>query len=392
LAPLVAPARAEERSITYAGQVAPILQKHCQICHRPGQVAPFSLLTYEQARKRAALIAEVADRREMPPWKASTTEGGPFRDPQVLSDVEIAALTAWAQAGAPEGDPRTVPPPPQFAADWVLGKPDLVLTMREPYTVDARGADELRVFVIPSGLTEGRWVSAVDFKPGNRNVVHHMLAAVDGSGRARAKDLADPAPGYKTFGGFGILPSAGLSGWAPGKQPLRLPPGVGRYLPAGADILIQVHYHKSGKVETDASCIGLYFAKGPIDKQVIGAAVRPPRARLSLRPELRIPAGAANHEVRCSGTMPRDVHLTAVVPHMHLLGKDFLMAATRPDGTRRTLIRIDRWDFNWQNSYEFIEPVALPAGTRLDVVAHFDNSAANPRKPNSPPKEIRWGE
>jgi len=236
------------------------------------------------------------------------------------------------------------------------------------------------------------WISAVDFKPGNPKVVHHMLAVVDRSASARAKDLADPLPGYNTFGGFGIIPSAGLSGWAPGKQPTRLPHGVGRYLPAGADLLIQVHYHKSGKPETDASSIGLYFARGAIDKQVVGAAVRPPRARLSLRPELRIPAREPNYEVRCSKVISQDVHLTAVVPHMHLLGKDFLMTAILPDGTRRVLIRIDHWDFNWQNSYDFVEPIPLPAGARVEVLAHFDNSETNPRNPNSPPREVRWGE
>ena len=214
----------------------------------------------------------------MPPWHASTEVGGPFRDARVLSDAEIATIAAWADAGAPEGDAADAPPPPSFSSDWPLGEPDLVLARAEPYTLDAAGRDEFRVFVIPTGLTEGRWVTAVDFKPGNRRVVHHILAAFDTRGQARAMDEADPGPGYGAFGGFGqrpnglpVLPSGGLGGWAPGKAPRPLPEGVGRWLPAGADVMIQVHYHKSGKPESDTPTIGLYFAEGPIEKQVAAA-------------------------------------------------------------------------------------------------------------------------
>ncbi len=385
--------------LSFYREVAPILQTHCQECHRPGQVAPFSLLTFDQARKRAGDLATVTNSRQMPPWHASTVEGGPFKDPRILSEKEIATIAGWVEAGCPEGDAKDAPPPRDFGSDWALGEPDLVIKMPEPYTLAATGRDELRIFVIPTGLTEGRWIRAVDFRPGNPKVVHHVIAAFDTGGRAKAFDEADPGPGYQSFGGFGssksglpFFPSGGIGGWAPGKAPKALPDGVGRWLPAGSDLLLQVHYHRSGKVETDSTSIALYFAKGPIDKQLRGGLVSPPRPRILARPELHIPAGDANYEVKGTLTLPDDVHMTAVVPHMHWLGKDFRLVATLPDGAKRTLIQVDRWDFNWQDTYDFAEPIALPKGTKIDMLAHFDNSDKNPNNPSHPPRDVRWGE
>ena len=386
---------------TYHREVSRILQKNCQDCHRPGQVAPFSLLSYEQARKRAADIVNVTEARTMPPWPASTEEGGPFRDARVMSDAEIATLEAWVEAGSPEGSPDDAPTPHAWPSDWTLGQPDLVLTPSESFTLDAEGRDEMHVFVLPSGLAEGKWIAAIDFKPGNPKVVHHILSAFDTGGRARKLDDAEPGPGYKVFGGYGLIPSGGLGGWAPGKRAVTLPDGLGRYLPANADVLMQVHYHKDGKIETDRTSIGLYFSKAPVDKLVRGAMVTPPRKtqygpldprNLFSRPDLRIPAGETNHEVTGSLVVKDDVHLTAVVPHMHWIGKDFLLKAIRPDGSTVTLIRVDQWDFNWQGTYDFAIPVALPNGTRVEMLAHFDNSAANPNNPSTPPREVRWGE
>jgi hypothetical protein len=384
---------------TFHRDVEPILQRHCQDCHRPGQVAPFSLLSYQQARKRAEDIASVTEDRSMPPWHASTTEGGPFRGVRVLRPSELETLAAWSQAGCPEGKTEDAPSQKRWTSDWALGKPDLVLQVNEAYEVVASGGDEHRVFVIPSGLTEGHWISATDFKPGNPRVVHHILSAFDVTGRAKSLDQADPKPGYKTFVGYGqlpnglpFLPSGNLGGWAPGKMPNHLPKGVGRYLPAHADVLLQVHYHKNGKPETDASQIGLYFAKGPIQKQLKGGMVLPPRPGLLARPELRIPSGDANYEVKGRWTAGFDAHLLAVIPHMHWLGKNFLLQAVLPGGARQTLLKVDHWDFNWQDTYEFTTPVALPKGSRLEMLAHFDNSAANPRNPSQPPIEVRWGE
>ncbi len=377
---------------TYHGEVVQILQKNCQDCHRTGQVAPFSLLAYEQARKRASDIAAVTKARKMPPWPASTSEGGPFRDERVLTAEEIATLEEWVLAGCPEGNPSDAPPPREWASDWALGPPDVLLTPSQSYTLGAEGGDEFRVYVLPSGLTEGKWFRAVDFKPGNTKVVHHILAAFDIGGRAQKLDQADPGPGYRVFGGYGLIPSGGLSGWAPGKRPQYLPDGEGRYLPAGADVLLQIHYHKSGKVESDQSAIGLYYATAPVEKQVRGSMVLPPRKNFLGRPDLHIPAGAERHEVTGSMEVPTDVHLSGVSPHMHWIGKDFLLKAIRPDGTTVTLVRIDQWNFNWQGTYDFVKPVALPKGTRVEMVAHFDNSADNPANPSAPPREVGWGE
>jgi hypothetical protein len=378
---------------TYHREVSRILQRSCQDCHRPGQVAPFSLLTYDQARKRADDLAAVTHDRRMPPWHASTTEGGPFRDPRVLPDADIATIAAWAKAGAPEGDPKDAPQPRAFASGWQLGEPDLVLTMPRPYELGPEGADEHRVFVIPTGLTEGKWVTAIDYKPGNPRIVHHALGAFDLKKRGRILDEADPRPGYKVFGGFGFTPDGGMSGWSPGHGATVSPEGVGRYLPAGADFILQVHYHRDGKAEVDSTQVGLYFARRPVDKEQRAAVVSPPPGRLIIVPALRIPAGSNNHEVTGSLTLDgEDRHLIGITPHMHWLGKDFLLTATFPDGSKRTLIKIDRWDFNWQDLYDLAEPIAMPKGTKVEMVAHFDNSAANPSNPSRPPVNVGWGE
>jgi hypothetical protein len=410
---------------TYHKEVVRILQAHCQDCHRPGQVAPFALLNFEQARKRAGDLANMTGERKMPPWPASTDYGGPFRDQRVLSEAEIAVLRDWAEAGAPEGDPKDAPPPREFASDWPLGPPDLVLTMPEPYDLGASGDDEFRVFVLPTNFDSDRWIRAVDFKPGNRKVVHHVIAGIDASGQARLRDAADPKPGYVSVGGFGegVPIRAFLPIWTPGSKPRYTPEGAGYLLPAGADVLIQVHYHKSGKPETDATSIGLYLSDTPLSKQVLtgfvfpevppyhlaglqlklhDASGKPRRPSLEeiFRDVLVIPAGRSDHAVKgtsksqvMSRPLSRDILLTSVMPHMHWLGKDFTFWAVLPDEkqTRVPLIRIDRWNFNWQGTYAFAEPVRLPKGSWLELEAHFDNSADNPFNPTRPPATVHWG-
>lgn len=377
---------------TYHKDVAPILQKSCQECHRPGQVAPFSLMSFEQARKRAADLATITADRKMPPWHASTTEGGPFRDARVLDAKQIATLTAWAEAGAPEGDAKDAPPPRVFPSEWPLGEPDLIVKPSEVFTLAAEGKDEFRVFVIPTGLSEGKWIQALDYRPGNTKIVHHILGAIDTRGTARKLDARDPLPGYRSFGGFGFLPDGEMDGWAPGKAPHTLTDGVARYLPAGSDFLLQVHYHRSGKPESDQTAVGLYFAKLPIEKQLRALAVFPETKGFRFTPNLVIPAGSADYQITGKQRLGSDVHVVAAIPHMHWLGRDFVMWAEKPDGSRVTLIKIDRWDFNWQGTYDYTLPLALPAGTELKFKAHFDNSASNPANPSKPPVEVHWGE
>ncbi len=406
---------------TYHKEIARLIQANCQECHRPGQVAPFPLLTYDQARKRAADLAHVTGERQMPPWRASTSFGGPFRDQRVLLEADIALIRDWAAAGAPEGDPADAPPPREYSSAWTLGEPSFVLTMPEPYALAESGDDEFRVFVLKTDLPEDRWITALDFKPGNRKIVHHVIAAVDTSGKARERDAADPEPGYRSIGGFGVPTRDFLPFWTPGAKPRFTPQGAGYHLPKGADILIQIHYHKSGKPETDATTVGVYLSEEPLKNRVQTGFVFPELSSLTMlslqqkfrgtnkRPTLDdvmhdvlvIPPGQDDYTIKGStksGIMSRpvsqDVLVTSVMPHMHWLGKEFTFWAVLPDEakTRIPLIKIDRWNFNWQGTYAFAEPIRLPKGAWFETEGHFDNSAANPLNPNKPPALVRWGD
>jgi hypothetical protein len=429
LASSLAVSGAEKPAPSYHKEVVRILQKNCQDCHRPDQVAPFSLLTYEQARRRATDLVHVTGERIMPPWPASSSYGGPFRDARVLTSDEIATLEAWVEAKCPEGDPKDAPAPRTFSSAWPLGEPDLTLTMPEPYKLAGSGSDDFRVFVLKTNLPEDRWIRAVDFRPGNRSVVHHIIAGVDPSGRGRELDAADPGPGYFNLGGFGdgVAISAFLPIWTPGAKSRFTPDGTGYMLPKGADILIQVHYHKSGKVETDATSVGLYLSEKPLPRQVhtgfvfpnlsivqaLAARTKVEEARkggknlgiVELLREvdaIKIPAGSNDYEVKASTkpgasmtarALDRDILVTSVMPHMHWLGKDFTFAAVLPDGkTRIPFIKIEHWNFNWQGTYAFKEPIRVPKGSWFEVQAHFDNSESNPANQNKPPKVVRWGE
>jgi hypothetical protein len=381
--PLPEPAQAPATP-TYSKDVASILQKHCQECHRRGQVGPFALESYEQARKRADDIASVAEDRRMPPWKAEPGFGPKYKHDRSLSPAEIATLIAWAEGGAPQGNPADGPAPVAYNDDWKLGTPDLILEPAESFQIPASGSDIYRCFVIPTSLPKDVYIAAIEYQPGNRRVVHHVLSYVDTSGEARKKDAADPGPGYACFSGPGVQITGDLGGWAPGNEPSRLPDGIGRALPKRADVVMQVHYQLSGKPETDRTRMGLFFSRTPV-KQTLhwGGA-----AQLGLR----VPAGESNVEAKADWEIPVDVVAYAVTPHMHLLGKDMTMWVTLPDGRRIDLVRIPEWDFSWQNSYYFDQPIDLPKGTALHVVAHYDNSENNPRNPNHPPKEVKWGE
>jgi len=371
-------------AVTYARDIAPILYQNCTTCHRAGEVAPFTLSCYADAKKRARQIALVADQRVMPPWKADSH--GEFQDERRLTGGQIALLKRWAEAGAPEGSRGQEPPAPHFAAGWALGKPDLIASASAPYTTPAEGRDVYSCYVIPTDFAEDRYVSTIDVRPGNRAVVHHAIAYVDTGGTARrlAAEASDGGPGYPESGGIGFLPAGMLGGWAPGATPHPLPADTGIALPKGADIVLEVHYHPDGRPETDLTQVALYFNKG--------AVARPmhlfPLANLGLH----IPAGDRDHEVRASLPVIFDASVLTIFPHMHVLGRRMTVTATLPDGTTKPLVDVPDWDFNWQGFYAYKRPVRLPAGSRVDLVAHYDNSAGNPRNPSSPPKAVTWGE
>ena len=378
------PAPKSAARISYYRDIAPILQENCEGCHRPGQVAPFSLTSYDDARSWASEIKSFTANRQMPPWRPEQGHGE-FEGVRRLSETQIARLAEWADAGAPAGNPKDGPKTKVWSDEWALGKPDLILEVPEAHTIAAAGDDEFRVFVLPTELTEDKHVTAIDFRPGNNRVVHHFVSFVDPSGRGRQLDEAQPGPGYESGPGGVKVPAATIQGvWAPGNLPRFLPEGVGRPLPKGSDILLQVHYHRTGKQETDRSRVGLYFSKKPIERVAQTMIVGPFN--------IDIPPDAPRHMQTLKFKLPFEFELLTVMPHMHLLGREMKVFATLPDGKREELVWIKDWDYRWQESYRYRTPVKLPPGSELEVTAYFDNTTANPLNPSSPPRRVRFGE
>ena len=368
--------------VTYTRDIAPILLANCAVCHREGEVAPFSLLSYEDAAKRAKQIARVVDRRLMPPWMPAQSHGE-FENQRTLTDREIALLKTWADSGRAEGDPADMPTAPQFSTGWRLGKPDLVLEMPGDFTIPADGPDIFQNFVIPVELPTDKLVAAADFIPGNPKVVHHSLLYLDATHIARKLDAATPELGYPSFGGPGFQPTGSIGGWSPGKTPRRLPDGLGRFFRKGSDLVMQVHYHPDGKRETDRSKVGVYFVDKP---KAAAGAVWASAFSHDIQP------GEKNYHVTASYTLTGDVRLLSVIPHMHLLGRSIKTTAVLPDNSTIELIDVPHWNYNWQDEYFLSHPLKLPKGTRLEVEGVYDNSSDNPLNPSNPPKEVFWGE
>jgi hypothetical protein len=376
--------RSSHAAVTFNNQVVRIFQNRCQTCHRPGDVAPFPLVTYQDARVQARRIKTEVQARRMPPWKPVPGHGE-FLDENRLTEQEIDLITRWVDAGAPEGDPEDLPPPVVYSDQWALGTPDLILEPEADFPVPAEGRDIYRCFSVPTRLLESRGVSGFDIRPGNRRVVHHVIVFTDPLGLSALKRGGD-SPGYGCFGGPGIPADGAIGGWAPGIRPRMFPEGVGVRLTPFGRVVIQVHYHTSGVPETDRTRVGIYFARERLQEEIFYLPL--------LNWRFVIPPGAARHEVRASMVMPyiRGVEALFIAPHMHLLGREIRVDATYPDGTRRPMIYIDDWDFDWQAVYYYRQPVPLPPGTRLELVAVYDNSENNPRNPFQPPRAVRWGE
>ena len=320
----------------------------------------------------------------MPPWKAEIGHSR-FLGERRLTDAQITVIEAWAKAGAPQGQADDLPPQPQFASGWRLGKPDLELKAPAPFTVPAGGEDIFQHFIIPIDIPEDKTVVGFEFRAGNAAVVHHAILFLDTSGVGRRKDAETPEPGYKTFGSIGI-PVAGIIGvWTPGMTPRFYPQGAGMPVHKGTDLVLQLHVHPSGKEETDQSSIALYFADKPVERNMS----RAPFLVGSIM--IDIPAGAHEHTIKSSVTLPADITLISLMPHMHLVGKEMKLTATFPDGKVETLIWIKDWNFYWQDNYVYHEPIRLPAGTKLDVVSRYDNSEDNPLNPSKPAKRVFFG-
>jgi hypothetical protein len=366
---------------SYNKDIAPILYQNCAGCHRPGEVAPFSLLTYQDTAKRAALIATVTKARIMPPWKAEPGYGD-FRDVRRLSDEQIALIQQWAANGAPEGDAAAKPVPPKFVDGWQLGQPDKVVTIPTKFSVPADGADIYRCFVIPLNFDAAMHMTALEFRADNRRTVHHALVFADMSGQARKLASASSDGGYTCFGGPGV-PAGLVGGWAPGITPRKPIPGYAATLPKNTDLVLQIHYHPSGTAAQDQSSLGLFFGEAPTKGRnvlLIGTN------------DIDIAPGDAHYTIKTSRTLPADAELVGITPHAHYICKDMKINANLPDGSVVPLIWIKDWDFNWQGSYTYATPVKLPKGTRVEMVYTYDNSAGNPRNPATPPVRVTYGE
>lgn len=397
------PARAEDKpatSPTFTKDVAPIVFEQCAVCHRPGEAAPFALLSYQDVKKRGKLIAHVTQSRQMPPWKADKSDVA-YRNERKLTGEQIDVLQRWYKGGMPEGDPALLPKLPTFADGWPLGKPDLVVKMPKAFKVPAEGRDIYRDFAVSLGLDEDKWVRAIDFRPSARSVVHHTLFFLDPTGTAAKKEADSGVVGFKgSMGGQGLLgrfsgrsggvsgSSSSLGGWALGAQARSLPDGLAYRLPKGADLILSTHFHPSGKEEHEASTMAFYFADKAPTKRFTGVQLPVGFGALT---GLNIAPGQKDYKIEDSFVLPVDVKAFGVSAHAHYLAKEFKVTATLPDGATKTLLWISDWDFAWQEQYRFANYLDLPKGTKLTVKISYDNSADNPHNPTKPPKRVRWG-
>jgi len=384
IVPVVLPAETLP-SVTWSKQIAPIVYNNCSSCHRPGEAAPFSLLSYQDTVKKAKLIAAVTASHYMPPWKAEATSYS-FKDERRLTEAQIAMIGAWVKAGMPEGNESEAPAPPKFASGWMLGPPDMVVEVPAAYHVPADGADIYRNIALPLGLTEDKWLTAIDMKPTARTVVHHVLYFADPSGRAHTRKDGDE-PGFPgmTAGNAPVQ----LGGWALGAQPHMQPEGLALRLPKGSDFIIQYHFHPTGKAESEKAVIGLYFAKEAPKRTLLSMQLPP---TYSLFSGLDIPPNTKDYVLKDSYVLPADLDAVSVGAHAHYIAKEMKMTATLPNGDVQTLLWIKDWDFAWQDRYYFDHFVSLPKGTRIDGEVHWDNTAENPRNPSNPPIRVEWGE
>ncbi len=370
-------------SPTFNRDIAPITLGICANCHRPGESAPFSLVTYQEVQKRARQIAIVTSTRFMPPWLPEPGDHA-FADNRRLTDRQIAIIDQWVREGAPEGDPADRPPTPLWTEGWQLGHPDLILTVPEPYVVPADGIDVFRNFVIQSTVDRTRFVRAVEFRPDNRRVVHHAIVKVDPTGVSQEFDAADPGPGFDGMEvDHTITPDGHVIGWTPGRVPHEGSDDTAWALSPADDVVLQLHMLPTGKPERVRPQLGLYFAEAsPTRKSSL--------ITMSIE-NLDIPAGSDDYTRTVHFDLPVDVEVLLVYPHAHYLGKEIEAVAILPDGAVDRLLQIDRWDFNWQDDYRYAAPVHLPAGTELTLRVVYDNSVANVRNPNRPPRRVTSG-
>jgi hypothetical protein len=378
--PLRAPLAMPTEELTFNKHIAPIIFENCSGCHRPGQAAPFPLLTFTDVKKHSADILTVTASRYMPPWPPKEGHGW-FVGERRLTDLQITMLAQWIQKGSPEGSPSDLPPLPAWKSDWHLGPPDFIVTMPEPYLLSSDGPDTYRNFVIPVPVSGPKYVRAFEFRPGNPKVVHHALIKLDRASEGRRRDRLDPELGFPGM----VVPSetGHFLGWQPGRLPADVPTGLAWELRPGDDLVVQMHLSPSGKSEEVQPSIGLYFTDTP--------PTATPFRILLTSIAMDIPPGDTNYSVSDSYVLPVDTEVLAVLPHAHFLGKQIDAWATLPGGRTEPLIRINDWDFNWQSDYRYATPLSLPKGATLSMKFTFDNSTNNARNPHHPPRRVRYG-
>ena len=361
-------------AVTFNKHIARILQNNCQDCHRPGQIGPMPLLDYDSAVSWSGMIREVIEEGRMPPWHADPRYGK-FSNDRRLKKEDRAALLAWLDGGMAKGEAKDLPPPRRFPEGWTIGKPDLIVRMPKAFDVPAetpRGGVPYKYFVAPTEFKEDRWVVAAEARPDATAVVHHMLIFVLAPGQRFNPDA----------------PGATLCGMAPGDMPLRLEGGLAKKIPAGGRLLFQMHYTPNGKAYRDRSWVGLIFAKQKPKHHVL---TKPIHNRHFILRLIKIPAGADNFKIEGDFTFGQDGRIVALMPHMHLRGKNFRYEAIYPDGKTEVLLSVPHYNFNWQSVYRFAAPPRMPKGTRIHCIAHYDNSDKNPHNPD-PKKDVFWGD
>jgi hypothetical protein len=390
LCAFAATAASNPSTVTFNKDIAPLLARNCQGCHRPGEAAPFSLLTYEQARPWAKAMKEAVLLKKMPPWFADP-HYGKFANDRSLSPQEIDTLAAWADAGAPEGDAKDVPAKATFVEGWRIPKPEAVIEMPTAFDIPESGTIEYQYVVVPTGFTEDKWVQFAEARPGNRALVHHIIAFIREPGSKWMKDAKPGVPFVpehrkkdkkedRDDDGFA---GDAVAGYAPGMLATQLQPGQAKLIKAGSDIVFQLHYTANGKAGRDRSKLGLVFAKEEPKERVFTLG--------ALNTKFRIPPGDSAYKVDSEFEIGTQVNLTSMQPHMHLRGKDFEYRVVYPTGDTETLLRVPNYSFNWQLAYYPEKPIVLPKGTKIECTAHFDNSPNNPNNPDAG-KEVTWGE
>jgi Copper type II ascorbate-dependent monooxygenase, C-terminal domain len=380
--------RTHRTDLTFTKDVAPIVQAHCQSCHRPGEGTPFSLLTYESAKPWAKDIKKMVETRAMPPWfDDGTTEK--FENKRSLTQDQINTIVDWVNSGAPKGDPKDMPAPLSFVEGWTIPKPDVVYQLPHPFSIPATGVMQYQYVIIPSGFTKDTWVQDVEAAPTDRSVVHHIVAYVRAPGSNYFKDMpknvffeappkTDGKPAPK-----GDVPNDWLVGYAPGQPPDMFKPGQAKLIPANSDIVLEVHYMPEGKATTDQSRLGLVLAKDPPLERTMTLSAG--------NEKLAIPPNDPNYRVDASYTIPQDMTLLGMHPHMHTRGKSAQYRLVFPNGETKTVLNVPRYNWHWQLWYNLEQPIKLPKGTKLECTEHFDNSKDNPENPD-PNRTVPWGQ